>query len=99
MDQKSSDLDCAVFEKGRMCKAEFSALKEKIVIPSDADDMLGGSLGKPDVGVIEDSLVLTLKATKVSAVDEKIALWNHQLPMPAMGIRDYAERCHFFAER
>jgi hypothetical protein len=99
VDQKSTDLHGAIFEKGSMSKAELSALKEKIVVPPDTDDMLCRSLCKPDVGVIESPLVFTLEATKVSAVDENIALGNYQLPMPAMRIRDYAERCHFFAEQ
>jgi hypothetical protein len=53
-----------------MREAELPALKEKIMITPDTNDMLCGSLSKPDVGVGKGSLLLTLKATDVTAVNE-----------------------------
>ncbi len=70
VNQKSSNLDRAVFEKSGMREAELPALKEKIMITPDTNDMLCGSLSKPDVGIVKGSLLFTSTTAEVTAVNE-----------------------------
>ena len=74
-----------------MGEAELSALKEEIVITSDANHMLRWSLGKPNIDIIKSLLILLLKAAKVSAVNQNIAFRNGQLPVLPVRVGDYAE--------
>jgi hypothetical protein len=53
-----------------MREAELPALKEKIMITPDTNDMLCRSLSKPDVGIVKGSLLFTSETAEVTAVNE-----------------------------
>jgi len=78
-----------------MSESELSALKGKVMIAADTQDVCGRGFRKPGINIIENLNIFPLKTAKISAVNENIAIGNGDLPVLSMGIGDDAERCHF----
>jgi hypothetical protein len=91
VNRETSDLHQTVFKKRGMSKAELPALKEEVMIPSNANHMLRWSLSKPGIDIIKSLLVLLLDATKVSAMNQNVALRNRQFSVLPVGVGDYAD--------
>jgi hypothetical protein len=76
-------------------KRELAGLEEEIMVPADADHVLGRGFGKPAVGILKGPLVLLLDIAEIPAVDQEVTRRNGDLPVLPMRVGDDAEGFHF----
>lgn len=71
-----------------MFKMKLLTLDEKVMVATNANNMLRWSLGKPAVNIIESLQVFLLETTQVTTVDEDITWRNRQLTMLSVCVCD-----------
>ena len=68
------------------------------MVASHAHNVFRGRLGEPSVNILEGFEIMALKAAKIAAVDQNVAIRDRYLTMPSMRIRDDAKGCHLLGD-